>query len=35
VPTPANDLLQRLATRLAAGGRPPGSVTVDEVLAQL
>jgi 2-dehydropantoate 2-reductase len=35
VPTPANDLLQRLAGRLATEGRPPGSVTVDEVLAQL
>jgi 2-dehydropantoate 2-reductase len=35
VPTPANDLLQRLATGLAAAGRPPGSLTVDEVLGQL
>jgi 2-dehydropantoate 2-reductase len=35
VPTPANDLLQRLATRLAAAGRPPGPLTVDEVLARL
>ncbi len=35
VPTPANVLLQRLATRLAAEGRQPGSLTVDEVLAQL
>jgi 2-dehydropantoate 2-reductase len=35
VPTPANELLQRLAGRLAAEGRPPGSLTADEVLAQL
>jgi 2-dehydropantoate 2-reductase len=35
VPTPANDLLQRLATGLAAAGKPPGSLTVDEVLARL
>lgn len=35
VPTPANDLLQRLAGRLAAEGRPPGSVAADEVLARL
>ena len=35
VPTPANDLLQRLARRLAAEGRPPGALTADEVLAQL
>ncbi len=33
--TPANDLLQRLAGRLAAEGRPPGSLTAEEVLAQL
>ena len=35
VPTPANELMQRLARRLAAEGRPPGSLTTDEVLAQL
>jgi 2-dehydropantoate 2-reductase len=35
VPTPANDLLQRLANRMAAEGRPPGSVPADDVLAQL
>jgi 2-dehydropantoate 2-reductase len=35
VPTPVNELLQRLAARLAAEGRPPGSLTVDEVLDQL
>ncbi len=35
VPTPANDLLQHLARRLAAEGRPPGAFTIDEVLAQL
>lgn len=32
VPTPANEALCRLARRLVAGGRPPGSVPVDEVL---
>lgn len=35
VPTPVNDLLQRLANRLAAEGRPPGSVAVDDILGQL
>lgn len=35
VPTPANELMQRLARRLAAEGSPPGSLTTDEVLAQL
>jgi 2-dehydropantoate 2-reductase len=32
---PANQLLQQLATRLAAEGRPPGWLTADEVLARL
>jgi 2-dehydropantoate 2-reductase len=35
VPTPANALLQRLAGQAAAEGRPPGSMTPDEVLARL
>ena len=35
VPTPANALLQALATELAAAGRPPGAVTAAEVLARL
>jgi 2-dehydropantoate 2-reductase len=35
VPTPANDLLRRLAGSMAAEGRPPGSVPAGEVLAQL
>ncbi len=35
VPTPANDLLQRLARQLAAEGRPPGAYGIDEVVAQL
>jgi 2-dehydropantoate 2-reductase len=35
VATPANALLQRLATELAAEGRPPGSVRASEVLARL
>jgi 2-dehydropantoate 2-reductase len=35
VPTPVNDLLQRLARRLAVAGHPPGTLTADEVLAQL
>ncbi len=34
-PTPVNALLQRLATQAAAAGRPPGSMTPDEVLALL
>ena len=35
VPTPVNDLLQRLANRMAAEGRPPGSVAAEDVLARL
>ena len=35
VPTPTNDLLQRLARQLAAEGRPPGAYGLDEVVAQL
>jgi 2-dehydropantoate 2-reductase len=35
VPTPANALLQALATEMAAGGRPPGAITAAEVLARL
>ncbi|HEX6424975.1 MAG TPA: 2-dehydropantoate 2-reductase [Acidimicrobiales bacterium] len=35
VPTPANELLQRLARGLAADGRPPASLTAGEVLARL
>jgi 2-dehydropantoate 2-reductase len=35
VPTPTNDLLQRLARRLAAEGRPPGAYGIDAVVAQL
>ena len=35
VPTPANALLQRLAGNAASGGRPPGSMTPDDVLALL
>ncbi|MGH9113729.1 MAG: ketopantoate reductase family protein, partial [Acidimicrobiales bacterium] len=35
VPTPANELLQRLANQMAAEGLPPGSITADEVLASL
>ena len=35
VPTPANALLQQVANRLAAEGAPPGSVDVDDLLAQL
>ncbi len=35
VPTPANELLRRLANRLAREGKPPGSVSADEVLSQL
>ena len=33
VPTPVNDALQRLAVRFAREGRPPGSLTVGELLA--
>lgn len=35
VPTPANELIRRLANRLAADGARPGSVSESEVLAQL
>jgi 2-dehydropantoate 2-reductase len=35
VPTPVNELLQRLANRMAAEGRPPGSVAAEDVLARL
>jgi 2-dehydropantoate 2-reductase len=35
VPTPVNELFQRLANRMAAEGRPPGSVAAEDVLARL
>jgi 2-dehydropantoate 2-reductase len=35
VPTPVNEVLQRLANRMAAEGRPPGSVAAEDVLARL
>ena len=35
VPTPVNELLQRLANRMVAEGRPPGSVAAEDVLARL
>ncbi|HKA84421.1 MAG TPA: 2-dehydropantoate 2-reductase [Acidimicrobiales bacterium] len=35
VPTPVNELLQRLANRMAAEGGPPGSIPADDVLARL
>jgi 2-dehydropantoate 2-reductase len=35
VPTPANDLLQRLARNLAAGHLAPGSMPAGAVLEQL
>jgi 2-dehydropantoate 2-reductase len=35
VPTPVNELLQRLANRMAAEGRQPGSVAAEDVLARL
>jgi 2-dehydropantoate 2-reductase len=35
VPTPCNALLRRLAIAMAASGRPPGSMTEDEVRVQL
>lgn len=35
VPTPANELLQRLAREAAVAHRPPGHLTVDEILARL
>lgn len=33
VPTPVNELLQRLAREAAASGHPPGRLSVDELLA--
>jgi 2-dehydropantoate 2-reductase len=35
VPTPVNELLQRLANRMVAEGRPPGTVAAEDVLARL
>jgi 2-dehydropantoate 2-reductase len=35
IPTPVNAVLQRLANQLAAGGRPPGSMSEAEVLSYL
>jgi len=35
VPTPANELVQQTANRLAAEGAPPKSVPVETLLAQL
>ncbi len=35
VPTPANELLQRLANQMAADGRPPGSVPANDLLVRL
>jgi 2-dehydropantoate 2-reductase len=35
VPTPVNELLQRVANDLARRGAPPGSVPVAELEAQL
>lgn len=35
VPTPVNALLQRVANRLARAGTPPGSMTVEQLLAEL
>jgi 2-dehydropantoate 2-reductase len=35
VPTPANELLQRLSAELAAAGRQPGEYTAGDVLARL
>jgi 2-dehydropantoate 2-reductase len=35
VATPANEVLQRLANQMAADGRSPGSVPVEDVLARL
>jgi 2-dehydropantoate 2-reductase len=35
VPTPVNELLQRLANRMVTEGRPPGSVAAEDVLARL
>jgi 2-dehydropantoate 2-reductase len=33
IPTPVNAALQRLANQLAASGRPPGSMTTEELLS--
>ncbi len=35
VPTPVNELLQRTANHLARAGAPPGTMTPDELIAQL
>jgi 2-dehydropantoate 2-reductase len=35
VPTPVNAVLQRLANQLAAAGRPPGSMSTEEILSHL
>jgi 2-dehydropantoate 2-reductase len=35
IPTPVNAALQRLANRLAASGRPPGSMSTEELLSHL
>jgi 2-dehydropantoate 2-reductase len=35
VATPVNELLQRTARRMAASGMPPGSLTEDDLLAEL
>jgi 2-dehydropantoate 2-reductase len=35
VPTPVNRLVQRVANELARDGKPPGSITPDELRRQL
>jgi 2-dehydropantoate 2-reductase len=35
IPTPVNEMLQRVANRLARDQRPPGSLTTDELVAEL
>jgi 2-dehydropantoate 2-reductase len=35
VPTPANELMQQTANRLAAEGAPPKSIPVETLIAQL
>jgi 2-dehydropantoate 2-reductase len=35
VPTPVNDMLQRVANRLARDQQPPGSLSTDDLLAEL
>ena len=35
VPTPVNELLQQLAAEASRTGRPPGSLTVEELLARM